>query len=98
MMIKSCKMRQKVLFNQLNVFELFVAELVSNLQTANCPDDQILPDILAKFKAVKSTISSKKNAINLDDGEILAMMLYTYDKVNLYTDLKANLLGKNICF
>ena len=79
--------------------QLLITEVVTNIETTGYKNEQMVADILESFNSLKLSSSNNKQSPKLLSGpETLAVMLYTYEKIYFYRDLKTTMLGKKTTF
>ena len=92
-MKRCCQQRRKVLFNELDILQLFRTELLYNVQAGASFGDEMLEDLQSNFKELQQRLNDIEPSMPLEDGDVFAIMLYTDSKQDLYRDIKTSLTG-----
>ena len=92
--IQCCEERREHFFQDADVMYLLKTEIIENgFGPQYFPDDTEC-EIEARVNALQTRLQKEKAPIMLEKAELVAIILYTHEKSDLYVNLKTTMTGK----
>ena len=90
-----CLHRRIVLFQDHSIFDLLQAEIIENgFGNLYFPEGRLDADLNARAVALGERLRRDKHPITLERAELVALLLFTHEKQDLYANLKKTMTGK----